>query len=147
MLNINRGAPQASQGVFDRLYGCRDDGSHVRMLDLSRSDNLDVPVVVNGAYTIKNVPTVTVTLEYLGESVWGNGATNAYSNLVNNCWGALTTASPWLGNKYGLVGCNATVGAAYKALCSDRESSTAAPARCVAPCVLKLLVGPLVPLN
>jgi hypothetical protein len=92
-------------------FGCRrDDGTSVHLLDLYSSSNLTVPVFVNGTWQQRTVPTVTITLEYLGSSAWGDGVLDAYSNLVNNCWGALTTSTAWLGDKYDIVGCNVTVG-------------------------------------
>jgi hypothetical protein len=89
----------------------RDDGTFVRLLDMYNSHELTVPVFVEGKWQQKTVSTVTVILEYLSSTVWGDGQLDAYSNLLNNCWGALTTSTAWLGDKYGIVGCNATVSA------------------------------------
>jgi hypothetical protein len=41
---------------------------------------------------------------------WGNGVLNASSNLLNNCWGALSSKDAWLGKKYHISGCTADVG-------------------------------------
>jgi hypothetical protein len=60
-----------------------------------------------------NISLPTTTLEFDSFSNWdwgwGNGVTNATSNLLNNCWGALTSKDAWLGKKYHISSCTAEV--------------------------------------
>jgi hypothetical protein len=61
-----------------------------------------------------NISLPTITLEFDSFSNWdwgwGNGVLNATSNLLGNCWGALTSKSAWLGKKYHMSSCTAEVG-------------------------------------
>jgi hypothetical protein len=58
------------------------------------------------------VPTVTVEFDSFSnwDWGWGNGQLNASSNLLSNCWGALTSKDAWLGKKYHITGCASEVG-------------------------------------
>jgi hypothetical protein len=69
-----------------------------------------------------NITLPTVILEF--DSLcnwdwgWGNGVLNATSNLLNNCWGALSSKDAWmLGKKYHISGCTAEVGRQFLHTC------------------------------
>jgi hypothetical protein len=55
-----------------------------------------------GALLNVSVPTVTTEFDSFSnwDWGWGNGQLNATSNLLNNCWGALSSKDAWLGKKY-----------------------------------------------
>jgi hypothetical protein len=56
-----------------------------------------------------STPSITIEFDYLNRTTWGDSVLNADSNLLTNCWGAMTTTAPWLKAKYGMTGCNASV--------------------------------------
>jgi hypothetical protein len=64
-----------------------------------------------GALIYVSTPTITVEFDSFSNWNWGygNGVLNASSNLLNNCWGALTSKDGWLGKKYHMTGCTAEV--------------------------------------
>jgi hypothetical protein len=65
-----------------------------------------------GAALTIALPSIILEFDSFSNYQWGfgNGVTNATSNLLNNCWGALTSKVPWLGKKYHMSGCTAAVG-------------------------------------
>jgi hypothetical protein len=67
---------------------------------------------VTGALLYISLPTITLEFDSFSnwDWGWGNGVTNATSNLLGNCWGALTSKSAWLGKKYHMSSCMAEVG-------------------------------------
>jgi hypothetical protein len=64
-----------------------------------------------GALMYLNISTVTVEFDSFSNYEWGfgNGVTNASSNLLNNCWGAVSTKDAWWGKRYHISGCTAEV--------------------------------------
>jgi hypothetical protein len=66
---------------------------------------------VTGALIYVNLPTITLEFDSFSNYDWGfgNGVINASSNLLNNCWGALTSKDAWLGKKYHITSCVAEV--------------------------------------
>jgi hypothetical protein len=92
-----------------------------------------------------NITLSTVTVEFDSFSNydwgWGNtkavgGGLNASANLVNNCWGALTSKDAWLGKKYHISSCTAEVGHAF--LINQQCISTHCSCVGVALCVIEL---------
>jgi hypothetical protein len=65
-----------------------------------------------GALLNISLPTITLEFDSFSNYDWGfgNGLLNASGNLVNNCWGALSSKDAWLGKKYHISGCTAEVG-------------------------------------
>jgi hypothetical protein len=66
---------------------------------------------VTGAPLNISLPTITLEFDSFSNYDWGfgNGITNASSNLLTNCWGALTSKDAWLGKKYHISSCTAEV--------------------------------------
>jgi hypothetical protein len=66
---------------------------------------------VTGALLNISLPTITLEFDSFSSYDWGfgNGVTNASSNLLNNCWGALSSKDAWLGKKYHISSCTAEV--------------------------------------
>jgi hypothetical protein len=64
-----------------------------------------------GALLYVNSTSVAVEFDTNCDYTWGvgTGTTNASSNLLNNCYGALTTKDAWLFKKYHASGCSAVV--------------------------------------
>jgi hypothetical protein len=67
---------------------------------------------VTGALLYITLPAIAVEFDSFCNYNWGwgNGVLNASSNLLNNCWGALSSKDAWLGKKYHISGCTAEVG-------------------------------------
>jgi hypothetical protein len=64
-----------------------------------------------GALLNVTLPTVAIEFDTYCDYTWGvgNGILNASSNLLTNCWGALTKKDAWLGKKYHISSCSAEV--------------------------------------
>jgi hypothetical protein len=65
-----------------------------------------------GALLNISLPVVTVEFDSFSNWDWGfgNGVLNASSNLLSNCWGALSSKDAWLGKKYHISTCTSEVG-------------------------------------
>jgi hypothetical protein len=66
---------------------------------------------VTGALLYLTLPTVAIEFDTNCDYTWGvgNGILNATSNLLTNCWGALTKKDAWLGKKYHISSCSTEV--------------------------------------
>jgi hypothetical protein len=71
---------------------------------------------VTGALINITLPTVTLEFDSYSNYEWGwgnsralGGNLNASANLLNNCWGALSSKDAWLGKKYHISSCIAEV--------------------------------------
>jgi hypothetical protein len=84
------------------------------------STNVSVPYKIagvqqydpsSGAPINLTLPTVAVEFDTYCDYAWGvgNGKLNASSNLLTNCWGALTKKDAWLGKKYHVSSCSTEV--------------------------------------
>jgi hypothetical protein len=71
-----------------------------------------------GAALNITLPTVAVEFDTSCDYTWGvgNGILNASSNLLSNCWGALSKKDAWLGKKYHVSSCSAAVSGVQRAL-------------------------------
>jgi hypothetical protein len=99
---------------------CSVNNSVVVIRNVYASADVIRPYTVAGKWqrdkttgVLLNITLPTTTLEFDSFSNWdwgwGNGQLNATSNLLNNCWGALTSKSAWVGKKYRMSSCTAEV--------------------------------------
>jgi hypothetical protein len=102
------------------MSACSVNASVVLIRNVYAGASVSAPYYVAGKWqrnqttgALINLTLPSVTLEFDSFSNydwgWGNGQLNASSNLLNNCWGALTSKNAWLSKKYHMSGCASEV--------------------------------------
>jgi hypothetical protein len=99
---------------------CRVNPTEVSIRNVYGSTSVSVPFMVagkqqrdpvTGVLLYLTLPTVAIEFDTNCDYTWGvgNGILNATSNLLTNCWGALTKKDAWLGKKYHISSCSTEV--------------------------------------
>jgi hypothetical protein len=102
------------------MHACSVNTTVVLIRNVYGSADVEIPYKVagktqrdpiTGAPIFINISTVTIEFDSFSNYNWGfgNGVTNASSNLLNNCWGALSTKDAWWSKRYHISGCTAEV--------------------------------------